>query len=35
MDSRLVTKGYGKVLLRALPPARRLTSMEEVKAFFG
>jgi ATP-dependent DNA helicase DinG len=35
MDSRLATKGYGKVLLRALPKARRLASMDEVKAFFG
>jgi ATP-dependent DNA helicase DinG len=35
MDSRLATKGYGKVLQRALPPARRLVSMDEVKAFFA
>ncbi|MCA9601656.1 MAG: ATP-dependent DNA helicase, partial [Myxococcales bacterium] len=34
LDPRLRTKGYGKVLLRALPPARRFESMEEVRAFY-
>jgi len=30
LDSRLARKGYGKTLLRSLPPARRCRSMAEV-----
>jgi ATP-dependent DNA helicase DinG len=34
LDSRVRTKGYGKVLLRSLPDARRCTSMGEVEDFW-
>lgn len=34
LDSRVTTKGYGKVLLRSLPPARRVTTFAEVEAFW-
>jgi ATP-dependent DNA helicase DinG len=34
LDSRITTKGYGKVLLRSLPPATRCRSFEEVTAFW-
>ncbi len=34
LDKRAVTKGYGRALLAALPPARRLGSLEEVRAFW-
>jgi len=34
LDTRLYTKGYGKMVLNALPPARRTTSMREVEHFF-
>jgi len=34
LDRRAVTKGYGKLLLSSLPPARRLGSMEDVQAFW-
>ncbi|MFL5581197.1 MAG: helicase C-terminal domain-containing protein [Gemmatimonadaceae bacterium] len=39
-DSRVVTKGYGRGLLEALPPARRVAKpwrviLDEVKAFYG
>ncbi|MCA9580481.1 MAG: ATP-dependent DNA helicase, partial [Myxococcales bacterium] len=35
LDSRLVTRGYGKVFLRSLPAARRCGSVAEVRAFWG
>jgi ATP-dependent DNA helicase DinG len=35
LDPRLSTKGYGKVLLRGLPEARRLATLDEVAAFYG
>lgn len=35
LDPRLVKKGYGRVLLRSLPPASRLNSFAEVEAFWG
>jgi Rad3-related DNA helicase len=35
LDSRLARKGYGKTLLRSLPPARRCRSMHEVSEAFG
>jgi ATP-dependent DNA helicase DinG len=39
-DPRIVTKGYGRGLLEALPPARRKVGrwgeiVEEVRAFYG
>lgn len=34
LDRRIVTKGYGKTLLASLPPASRLSSLEEVRAFW-
>lgn len=33
LDSRLTSKGYGKVFLRSLPPARRCTSFDQLEAF--
>lgn len=35
LDRRIVTKGYGKVFLRSLPPARRCDTLEEVEAFWA
>ena len=32
-DNRLNTKGYGRAMLESLPPMRRSTDIEEVKAF--
>lgn len=34
LDPRLITKGYGKRILRSLPPAPKLDTIGEVKAFF-
>ena len=34
LDTRLHTKGYGKLVLNALPPARRTASLREVEHFF-
>ena len=34
LDSRLLRKGYGKAFLKALPPCRRLESLDELGAFF-
>ena len=34
LDSRIVTKGYGKVFLRSLPPAARCTSLQQVTDFW-
>jgi ATP-dependent DNA helicase DinG len=34
LDRRLTTRGYGKRLLSGLPPARRLTSLDDVRAFW-
>lgn len=34
LDARLHTRGYGKSVLRALPPARLITRLEEVDRFF-
>jgi len=33
LDSRLGSKGYGKVFLRSLPPATRCTRFEELAPF--
>ena len=35
LDRRAVTKGYGRALLAAIPPARRLASVEEVQSFWS
>jgi ATP-dependent DNA helicase DinG len=35
LDRRVLTKGYGRSLLRALPPARRLHAMSDVRAFWA
>ena len=34
LDTRLHTKGYGKMVLNALPPARRTASLRDVERFF-
>lgn len=34
LDDRLSRKGYGKVLLRSLPDARRCTQLDEVREFW-
>lgn len=34
LDTRLHTKGYGKMVLNALPPARRTSSIRDVERFF-
>ncbi len=35
LDRRIVTKGYGRTLLASLPPASRLGSLDEVRAFWA
>ncbi len=35
LDSRLYSKGYGKLVLDALPPARRTSNIKEVDRFFN
>src|SRR5947209_4131619 len=35
LDTRLYTKGYGKLVLDALPPARRTASVKDVDRFFN
>ena len=35
LDTRLHTKGYGRQVLDALPPARRTSSIHDVKRFFA
>ncbi|HEU5348248.1 MAG TPA: helicase C-terminal domain-containing protein [Ktedonobacterales bacterium] len=35
LDKRLYTKSYGRQVLAALPPARRTTAIEDVRAFFA
>src|SRR6185312_8848491 len=35
LDKRLYTKSYGREVLAALPPARRVTALEDVRAFFA
>jgi len=34
LDRRVVTKGYGHVFLKSLPPARRCATFEEVEAWY-
>lgn len=35
LDSRLLTKGYGRQVIYALPPARRTVNLADVQAFFA
>ncbi len=35
LDARLHSKGYGKMVLDALPPARRSSSLKDVERFFA
>lgn len=35
LDRRVVTKPYGRAFLRSLPPARRFSGVEELRAWFG
>jgi Rad3-related DNA helicase len=35
LDTRLHTKGYGKMVLNGLPPARRTSSIKDVERFFA
>jgi Rad3-related DNA helicase len=35
LDTRLHTKGYGKMVLNALPPAKRTMNIKEVERFFS
>lgn len=35
LDPRLHTKGYGKIILRVLPPALLVTRLEEVERFYA
>ncbi len=35
LDTRVYTKGYGKSVLRALPPAHLVTGLEEVERFYS
>ena len=35
LDRRILTRRYGRALLASLPPATRLSSMEEVRAFWA
>jgi Rad3-related DNA helicase/serine/threonine protein kinase len=35
LDTRIYTKGYGKMVLEALPPARRTASIKDVERFFN
>ncbi len=35
LDTRLHTKGYGKLVTNALPPARRTSSLRDVERFFA
>jgi Rad3-related DNA helicase len=35
LDTRLHTKGYGRMVLDALPPARRTSNIKDVKNFFA
>jgi ATP-dependent DNA helicase DinG len=35
LDRRIVTRSYGKTLIDSLPPAARLSSLDEVKAFWS
>jgi Rad3-related DNA helicase len=35
LDTRLVTRGYGREVLNALPPAKRVKSVQDVEQFFN
>jgi ATP-dependent DNA helicase DinG len=34
LDRRIVKKGYGRALLASLPPARRMTALDELRLFW-
>lgn len=34
LDSRVLKKGYGKSFLRSLPPCKKISSLDELEAFF-
>jgi ATP-dependent DNA helicase DinG len=34
LDGRVLKRGYGRRLLAGLPPARRVTALEDVRAFW-
>jgi ATP-dependent DNA helicase DinG len=34
LDRRIVKRGYGRALLAALPPARRVGDLDELRAFY-
>jgi len=35
LDSRVVTRAYGRVVLDSLPDARRTQRLDDVRAFFA
>jgi ATP-dependent DNA helicase DinG len=35
LDGRIVRRGYGRALLASLPPAKRVSSLEELRAFWA
>jgi ATP-dependent DNA helicase DinG len=35
LDRRMTTRGYGRSLIASLPPARRVDSLDDVRAFWG
>jgi ATP-dependent DNA helicase DinG len=35
LDGRILRKGYGRILLGSLPPARRVRRLEELRAFWA
>jgi ATP-dependent DNA helicase DinG len=35
LDKRIVKKSYGSILLAGLPPARRMSTLEELRAFWA
>ena len=35
LDKRIVSRGYGRPLLASLPPARRVASMDDLRAFWS
>jgi ATP-dependent DNA helicase DinG len=35
LDSRLASTGYGRKIVRSLPPARQISTMDEARAFFS
>lgn len=35
LDPRLKSKGYGRIIVRSLPPSREVRKLEDVESFFG